>query len=174
MKKIMVKMVNLLAKKQSGAINIRLFEEDIAELRRVHPDLEEHYDEKTGKLTVNKGTTGSIIYDYEIVSGSTYAVDQKTQQENLVTMMQTLIQNPQVLELLGQDYEIKFGELFKRIISNSGIQDWDKILVERTEEEKADFVLQQHAQEFMQAAQQAGNMNQIPPEQAAPPPGPQL
>ena len=65
--------------------------------------------------------------------------------------------------MIGDDYEVKFGEIFKRVIANSGIQDWDKLIVERTEEEKTDMILKRDAQMLMQALQ-GGSMNQIPPE----------
>lgn len=168
--KIMKKMVNLVSKKQTGAINVRLFGEEIAELARDYPEIEKMWDEKTGKLTVLKKDLGSTLYDYEIVSGSTYAIDQKAQQENLNLFMQlyTQAQTPQgnllVADLDQQGYEFKFGELFKRIISNAGIQDWDKILVEKTENEKDETILQNDAQLFAQAIQQAQGLNAVPPQ----------
>jgi len=175
--KVMKKMVNLLSKKQSKAITLRLFEEEIKELKRSYPEIEENWNEKKGKLTIPKSKTGSILYDYEIVSGSTYAVDQKSQQENLVMLMQLLIQSqtPQgnlIEQRLEQEgYVVKFGEIFKRVISNSGIQDWDKIIEERNEEEQAQAVLEQDAQKFMQVLQQfqgQQNLNQVPPQPTQP------
>ena len=71
-----------------------------------------------------------------------------------------------------EGYTIKMGELFKRVISNSGVQDWDKILEEKTEEEKAEAVLQDDAERLAMAIEQMQmqqgpvganmNMNQIP------------
>jgi len=178
--KVVNKMVNLLSKKQSEALTVRLFGDEIEDIRRSYPEIDEFWDEKKGKLTIPKSKTGSIMYDYEIVPGSTYAVDQKAQQENLVMLMQLLIdsQTPEgnlVEQRLEQEgYVVKFGEIFKRVISNSGIQDWDKIIEERTDEEQAeaqaDAVLNQHAMELMQTIEQMGqggqmNVNQVPPEQ---------
>ena len=175
LKKVVKKMVNLVSKKQSKSIVLRLFEDEIKKLSTLYPDLKEAYNEKTGKLSVNKGKVGSILYDYEIVPGSTYAVDQQAQQQNLVMLMETITQNPQLLQLIGQDYEVKFGELFKRVISNSGIQDWDRIIVEKSDEEKMEDVLKQDQQRFMEALQGQPDMNQIPPEQGGQPgqPAPQ-
>jgi hypothetical protein len=161
LKKIMKKMVNLIGKRQSSAITIRLFDEELKELERSYPEIREMYDEKTGKVTIKKSQTGSTLYDYEIISGSTYVNDQKTQQENLTMFVQT------------DGYNFHFGEAVKRIISQSGIQDWDKILEEMTDKEKVDNTIQQGNEQFksivaqMQAGQQ--NMNQIPTEQGAPP-----
>ena len=71
-----------------------------------------------------------------------------------------------------EGYTIKMGELFKRVISNSGVQDWDKILEEKTEQEKAEAVLQDDAERLAMAIEQMQmqqgpvganmNMNQIP------------
>lgn len=177
LKKVYKKFVNLVAKKQSSAITIRMFESELQEIARSYPDVEEMYDEKSGKLSIDKKHTGSTLYDYEIVSGSTFALDQKSQQENLSAMLQMFI-NPQVSQYLiqtldQQGFTVNIGEMFKRIISSSGIQDWDKIIVEKTPEEKEDSILQQQAGQFQQAMQQMlgqGGMNQVPsqPQQEVP------
>lgn len=165
---VMKKFCNLLSKKQSSAITLRLFEDEIAVIAKSYPEVAKDYDKKTGKLSVKKGS-GSELYDYEIVTGSTYAVDQKQQQQNLgnlLTMFQQA-QTPQgnsLIEQLKQEgYEFHFGELLKRVVSNSGIQDWDKILTEMSPEEQAQITLDAHAMQFQQAMQQMqGNMNQTP------------
>jgi hypothetical protein len=94
------------------------------------------------------------------VSGSTYAVDQQQQQQNLASLL-TLFQQSQtpqgnmLIEQLKQDgYQFNFGELLKRIISSSGIQDWDKILTEMTPQEQGQNILDAHNQQFQQALQQ--------------------
>jgi hypothetical protein len=165
---VMKKMCNLLSKKQSSAITLRLFKEEIDQLARSYPEIKDSYDEKTGKLTVKKGS-GSNLYDYEIVSGSTYAVDQKQQQTNLGNLLQlfqasnTPQGNSLVEALKANGYDFNFGELMKRIISSSGIQDWDKILTELMPEEQGQTVLDTHNQQFQMALQQMqGNVNQTP------------
>ena len=174
--KVVKKFANLISKKQSKAITFRMFGEDIETLARDYPEIEELYNEKTGKLTVDKSKTGSVLYDYEIVTGSTFAVDQKSQQDNLHLLMELYLRtqteqgNMLTAELDRQGYTLNFGELFKRIVSNSGIQDWDKILIEKTEDEKSEAILQQDANTFMQALQQASGMQQVPPEGQAMPP----
>lgn len=168
---VMKKMVNLMSKKQSSAITIRMFKEEIAEIARSYPEVEKNYDEESGKLTVNK--EGSNLYDYEIVSGSTFAADQKVQQDNLSSLItlytksQTPNGNTLVADLDKEGYILKFGELFKKVIASSGIQDWDKILVEKTEEEKVRGVLNNDAQIFQNVLaqiQQGQNMNATPPQ----------
>ena len=171
LKTVMTKMVNLVSKKQMGPIAFRLFGDDFEKMKRTNPELEKNFDIKTGKLTIDKSKTGSVLYDYELVSGSTYAVDQQSQQQNMVMLLQLLLKSPELIQMISQEgYTIKMGELFKKVISNSGVQDWDKILEEKTEEEKASAVLQDDAERLAMAIEQmqqpAGganaNMNQIP------------
>ncbi|OFW53995.1 MAG: hypothetical protein A2163_07950 [Actinobacteria bacterium RBG_13_35_12] len=176
-KDLMRKFANLVSKKQKSAITMRLFADDIEELRRSYPDIDNMYDEKTGKVTIGTKSTGSILYDYEIVSGSTFAQDQKTQQENISQLIQLYLgsQTPQgnllVQQLQQEGYKLKFGELMKKLISNSGIQDWDKILEEMTPQEIADSILQTHEQQFMQAMQGGQNIAEVLPQpQEQPPP----
>jgi hypothetical protein len=69
---IMKKFCNLLSKKQTTAIKLRLFEDEINDLARSYPEIENDYNKNTGTLSVKKGS-GSELYDYEIVPGSTYA-----------------------------------------------------------------------------------------------------
>lgn len=174
---VMKKFCNLLSKKQSKTITLRLFKDEIEQLARSYPEIKDSYNPETGKLSVPKGN-GSELYDYEIVSGSTYAVDQKQQQQNLANLL-TMFQQAQtpqgnlLIEQLKTDgYQFNFGELMKRIISNSGIQDWDKILTEMTPEEQAQTTLDAHAQQFQQALQ-AMNANpaQTPVQPGQMPPG---
>ncbi len=159
---IMRKFCNLLSKKQSSAITLRLFKEEIDTIARSYPEVMDNYDQQTGKLTVKKGS-GSELYDYEIVSGSTYAVDQKQQQQNLAQLLslfqsaQTPQGNTLIQQLQTDGYKFNFGELLKRIVSNSGIQDWDKILTEITLQEQGKVTLDAHKAQFDQAMQQMQN-----------------
>jgi len=173
---VMKKMVNLVSKKQPSSVAIRMFEEEIAEIARSYPEIEEMYDKESGKLVISKKGSGSNLYDYEIVSGSTFAADQKVQQDNLSSLItlykssQTPNGNTLVADLDKEGYILKFGELFKKVIASSGIQDWDKILVEKTEEEKDQTVLSSDAQIFQNVLaqmQQGQNMNATPPEMGA-------
>lgn len=167
--KVMKKMVNLMCKKQSSSVSFRMFPDEIEQLAREYPEIKDSYDEKSGKLTVKKGKK-SMLYDYEIVSGSTYAIDQKSQQENMQMLLQMFMQaqtptgNMLVQTLQQEGYTFKFGELFKRIVANSGIQDWDKILEEMTAQEQGDTVLNQDMQQFQEVLAQVSqqNLNQVP------------
>lgn len=165
---VVKKMVNLVSKKQSSSITIRMFKDEIDELAEDYPEIEEMYDEKTGKLSIGNKKVGSTLYDWEIVSGSTYANDQEAQRENITQYISLYLKSegPQgnMLDIALQrnGFKFNFGELFKRGITNSGIQDWDKILEEQKEEEIGQQSLDQDAQAFEQAMQQA--MSGVPPQ----------
>ena len=173
LKKVMNRMVNLLSKNQSGALQIRMFSDEIEELTKLYPDMKEMYSEKTGKFTIPKSKMGSMIYDYEIVSGSTYAVDQKEQQANLSGILEMYMSNPEMVEgkFQQEGKEFRLGELLTRIISNSGIQDWDKIIVDTNEgqggEENVEQVIAQAEDQFMQGVQEMVEGNQQGAAQAA-------
>ena len=177
---VMKKFVNLMSKKQSKAIQIRMFSEEIDELSKQYPELQEMYDEKSGKLTINKGKTGSLLYDYEIIPNSTYVIDQEKQNSNLAQILSLLSSNLQMspdgnitspmMEVLKKEgKEAHLGELITRIIANSGIQDWDKIITDQGEADGGEGLLNQHSQELQNmigqmTGQPALPVNEIPPQ----------
>lgn len=164
--KVYKKFVNLISKKQNSAITIRLFKPELDEMALSFPEIAEMYDSQTGKITIDKKKMSSL-YDWEIISGSTFSLDQQGQKESLKQLMDMLVlvtrQGPQlspIVQALQQEgMEVHLGELFKKIISNSGIQDWDKILTQKTPQEMGQEILQSHAQQFQKEMQ---GMNQTP------------
>jgi hypothetical protein len=173
-KKVVRKMINLTSKMMPKSISIRLFEDEIEDLAKDYPEIEEMYNVKTGKLTVDKSKVSSVIYDYEIIPGSSFAVDKKAQSDNLTSMLdlymksQTPNGNTLVTDLEKDGYKLHFGELFKQVVNMSGIPEKDKILEEMRPEEVADKTLNEDSQLFQQAMQQMSGMGQIP---AQPTPG---
>lgn len=171
-KKIMKKMVNLISKRQTSAINIRLFDDDIKELKRTYPEVEEIYNPKTGMVNIPKSKTGSVLYDYELVAGSTYAADEQKQQENLAQLLDLFMkaQTPQGNwiedRLRMEGYNLNFSQILTRIIAKSGIQDWDKIITEQTEGEKTEEIFNQVNDQFAAQVQQMVGANQVPTQPA--------
>jgi hypothetical protein len=173
--KVVKKFINLMGKQQSKAVQVRMFEQEIADLARSYPEIEEMWDEKTGKLTINKSKTGSILYDYEIVPGSTYKVDEESQNQNLIQLFtlltkdmqmgQTGITSPLIEALKAEGKKTNLGELITRLFANSGLQDFDKIITDEGEDEKGEGAMAQHAQQLQQMIQMiqgGGNPNEIP------------
>jgi hypothetical protein len=179
--KVYKKFVNLISKKQNSAITIRMFEPEIQEMAITYPEIAEMYNKDKGTLTIDKKHTNSTLYDWEIVPGSTFALDQQAERESLKQLMDMLVlitrQGPQlspiVQALQSEGMEVHVGELFKKIISKSGIKDWDKILTQKTPQEMGNEILNAHAQQFQQAMQMQG-MNQTPPTPGQAPQMPQL
>lgn len=171
---VMKKMVNLLNKKQSGSIAIRMFPDEVEQIKRDYAEIEENYDKDKGILTVPRGKK-SNIYDYEFVSGSTFAMDEQAERENLANLMtmynqaQTPQGNTLVNDLEKAGYNFKFGELFKRIVVKSGIKDWDQVLEQKTPQEIADKTLGDDAQVFEQMKNQfmmGQDIGQVPAQPA--------
>jgi len=175
---IMRKMVNMVAQKQTSAISVRLFGDEIKTILRKFPEMQSQYDEKTGNLKINKGQTGSILYDYEMVSGSSFAVDKQNQQDNILALLNLLIQNAQpspqggvtspMIEILkSEGTNIKFTKLLTQLVSEN-VNNWDEIIesqdAEKSPAEQDDLAMQKHQQEFMDlVAQMDSGVNQIPP-----------
>ena len=170
LKEVINKMCNLTSKKQPKALTIRLFDEEIQELVNQYPDMEQMYNEKNGMLKIGKGRFANYLFDYEIVSGSTYVTDQAEQQGNLLSVLELFVKNPSLIQYLQQteQKQVKLGEIITRVMANSGIQDWDKIVVDLNKNQNADQVIDQNSQIMAQAVQQMGvppeAINQIPAE----------
>lgn len=163
-KKMVTRMVNLMAKKNTGSVAVRLLDEEIKELTREYPDMQEMYDPQTGKLTISSDKFGKGKYDYEIVPGSTYAVDQDTQQKSLTSLVSLIMGNQMLMQQAVQTGEvvlggvrIHVGEIIKRMIVNSGVQDWGKIVDEEKPEETLDRTFEQTNELFMNAIAQTQN-----------------
>jgi hypothetical protein len=173
------KFVNMMSNKQSSSVQIRMFDDEIAKLKAQYPDIEGLYDEKTGKLKIPKGKTGSVLYDYEIVSGSSFAVDQQKQLENLQAIFAWL-SNPQVGPYVEQRLKtegttLNFTKLLTGIVSKN-IDNWDEIV--QTQDlntpgaEQDQQLLQDHQNQFANMVQQLQqgqlgqqDISQIPPQQ---------
>jgi hypothetical protein len=175
-KKVIKKMINLTAKKMPSSVSVRLFGDEIEELKADYPEIEEMYSEKTGSLNINKGKVASTTYDYDIISGSSYASDKETQTRNLTSLLDLYVKsqtpngNTLAMDLEKDGYKLHFGELFKQVVANSGIQEQSKILEELKPEEVAEKVMAQDTQLFQQAMmqQQSAGVGGIPAQPGMP------
>jgi hypothetical protein len=163
-----------MSKSKGKSVAIRMFEDEIKELTSQYPEMEELYDEKEGKLIINKGKMGSMLYDYEIISGSTYKIDEESQNQNLIQLFQILtkdmqmgpqgITSPIIEALRAEGKKTNLGELITRLFANSGLQDFDKIITEEGEEEKNENILNEHKAQLQNTINQIMGMgNQMNP-----------
>lgn len=175
--KVNKKFINMMSKRQSGSVQIRMFSDEIDKLAKTYPDIQEMYDQKTGKLTIDKGKTGSIMYDYQIVSGSTFAVDQSKQQQNLINLLSAFkegmqmgqdgrVTSPLIEAVREKGKDVNLAELVTKIVSNAGITGWDDIIVDLDETGDNQQTLEQMDMAFQQMLQQS--VNEIPAQQGLP------
>jgi hypothetical protein len=136
---ILEKFANLIASKQEKPIKLRLFTDEIEEIAQQYPDVMElvgDYEnservELTANVNLFKDGDAPIHFDYQIVSGSTARIDEEAQLQNLSNLLQMFVKNPGLIQAIREgDKDINFAELITRFISSSGIQDWDKIIVD--------------------------------------------
>ena len=157
------KFVNLLGKKQSSAIQYRMFSDEIEELALEYPEIKDMYDEKTGKLSISKSKTGSTLFDYEIVSGSTYLQDQKDQQQDLMMLLELVTKNPAITQAFEMEGKvIKITEIVQKILNNTGIPNANKIIFDKTMD--VDGMMRDQMNQFMQLP----DVNGIPAQPGAP------
>jgi len=178
---IMRKMANLWSKKQPSSITVRLFKSEIEQLAAEDPEIKKAYHEKSGKFVINRKMTGSTLYDYEIVPGSTYAEDQGAQQQALKELLAILTQNmapgpdgkvtsPILMKMKEEGTEVSISELVTHIISNANIKDIGKIIIDKnnvsneitSEDQQAIQADQEAFLQMIQGGGQAG-VNQVPP-----------
>ena len=169
------KFVNMMGNKQSSAIQIRMFEPELRKLEAQYPDIAEMYDEQSGKLKINKSKTGSVIYDYEFVSGSSFATDQQNQMENMQQAFAWL-SNPQIGPYVEQRLQkegtsLNMTKLLQSILSKN-MDNWDEVLITQDTDspgaQQDQQVLAEHQQAFEQMigqmTGQGQDMTQIPPQ----------
>ncbi len=154
--------IDLVATKQEKPIKMDLFDEEIQQIAKTHPDLLEVLDDENATMIVEPKDIKDTKYKYRIDAGSTYKKDEQQEKMELETKMAMMMQLPGAVEQIQQtggvfigDNFVDFGEMFKRSIITGGIQDWDKI-VRPAEEKQAE--LQQKQEEMMTQEQEAQAM----------------
>lgn len=126
------KMADLIAKKGVHPYAFQLLDKAIAKIKEQYPDGDYSiFGEAFEYGVVNidpKYLEGQ--YRYVMDEGSTMMKRDDTG-EKLINLLQLYVKNPQIqadLQLRGE--RVDFGEAFKRILNDQGIQDADRILVQ--------------------------------------------
>lgn len=154
---LMTKFVNLTANGIDKTVELRLFAKEIEEIKKVYPDIVEMGEgDERGKVSISKKQFENTKFDYQIAKGSTYKADQAQEQENLTAILNFTIQNWQVIEpaMAKKNKKIDLGELYQRSLITSGVQDWDKIVVDLSPE---DIQAKQAQEQNMQMLQGMAN-----------------
>lgn len=129
-KDIYKRWVALTVDKMEGNVAVRLFEDEIQEISKTHPDIIEVFDSGRGQVRINKKLIAAK-YDYELEAGSTVKPDLEGEQNNLTSIMTAVIENPNIIQYMrekGKDVDLV--ELFKRWVISGNIKDWDKIVTD--------------------------------------------
>jgi hypothetical protein len=136
LEQVIDRFVDLITKKQEKPIKVYLSEQDLKAIAEINPDVVEMFESgKYGQLIVKPDETKNVNCRFFIDAGSTYKKDEMLENETLTQILSLIFKIPGAMDqimksgkvVLG-DVAINFGELFKRWIISSGVQDWDKIV----------------------------------------------
>lgn len=127
-------MINLLSSNIEKPINFTIFEEEVRQIAEEYGnDVLQILDRgKLGAMTVSKKNINTDKgYTYVVDANSSLAKDDKDQLDALTQTYMMAAQDPN-LQMALQQQGIKWdqAEHFKRILINSGVTDWERILQE--------------------------------------------
>lgn len=132
--------LNILTKKQEKPIDIYIFKEEIESLQQTHPEASEELMEvyesgEFGKLNLKKGDLSKAKqWKFFIDTGTTMQKDSQTEQAEVLQLIEMLSKVPGIADQIPNgkvrmgDYEIDFGELIKRLLVSSGVDNQEKII----------------------------------------------
>lgn len=171
--------LDLLTTKQEKPIDITLFEGEIAKLRQAYPDqaeqLAEFYESGTAaKMRVTKDMYTlpggkPAKYRFDIEGGTTMKKDDAQEHAAITEILGLVTKIPDLAEQAASgtinlgNMSINFGELLKRHIITSGVQDSEKIISEidvNSPDGQAQLQEQQYAQEADVQMEQLGQLIQ--------------
>lgn len=146
------KFINLISQKQEKPINFHVFKDEVQSLSALFPDeniVDMYESGDFGEVNIEKGVfadkamgvdeeTGEEVeidvptkFRFFIDHGTTMMKDNAEENNIVHKYLDLVIKNPQIVQALAAKGDtIDIGELFKRGLITSGIQDWDKILIE--------------------------------------------
>lgn len=137
--------VNLMANKQVKPIDITLLSDEVKQILENYDDVQEMidmegFDSGSAKITIKPlKDKKNTPYRFFIDSGSTIKKDDLQENETLTSMIDLILKVPGAAEQIAQTGEVRFGdqvfsfgEMLKKWVITSGIEDSEKIV--RTEE----------------------------------------
>jgi len=130
-KAIYSKWIQMIVKKQTKKVSLRLFGEEAKQLAETYPDVIQFFKEENyGVANIGKEEIASK-YDFELESGATLKKDVDSEKGNLIELLGIISKAPGILQTMAQKGKmIDLGEVMKRIIISSGISDYEKIITE--------------------------------------------
>ena len=147
--KVFSKMISIMAQKQVKPIDIELFESDIQRIRQTYPDANiKVFESNNGVLTITpeelQDEDEQIKYKFTIDSGSSLRRDESVQNETLKEIIGAYAGNPAVEQALAQEgIKLNMGEVYKRFIMTSGVDDVEKLFEQIQEQETPEYEAQE-------------------------------
>jgi len=137
-------MINLIGENQEKPINFHLFDDDIK-------TVEDQFDEddlkgfmkkvnsRVAKVTIPKSLIGGQ-YKFCIDASSSMSKDEEAQDAALTEIITFYLQGQQMIDQALQQDGMKFNlaQAFKAKVINSGIQDWDDIIEDHSDDEQGE------------------------------------
>ena len=152
-------MINLVGENQEKPINFHLFDEDIDMIQDQfdEDDLRgfmKEVNSRVAKVSIPKSIIGGN-YRFCVDASSSMSKDQEAQDAALTEIITFYLQGQQVIDaaLAKDNMTFNLAEAFKSKVINSGIQDWDDIIEDHSDEEQAEQGGQGMPQQPMQMPQ---------------------
>lgn len=128
--------VDLVSKKQEKPIDLTLFKAEIKQIESIYEDIRDWVSVsdsgEMAKVKIRKEELSGAKYRFFIDAGSTMKRDEALENQAIVNILTLILKAPQVLQAMESDgLHLNFGELIKRFLITSGVQDWDKIVQEK-------------------------------------------
>lgn len=133
---IYTRWANLISHKAERPVIIDIFGKEIEELQQNYPDVVEMFDSKeAGTATIDPNTFRDkdkpVKFNYKVVAGSSSKRDSESEGASVREILAMVTKSPGILQQVqAEGKQIKISELLTRTLATSGIQDWDKIIVD--------------------------------------------
>lgn len=131
---IYTRWVNLIAEKMERTEQVRIFGAEIQEISKNYADLAEVVEVATSGKQATVSVSKKQVegkYDYRVTAGSTMKKDSAQEAQAARELLDIVVNKPDLLARVeAEGKRINMAELMSRVFATSGLQDWDKIIVD--------------------------------------------
>lgn len=163
---------DLMATKQEKPIKLNLMAKELQDIAQQYPDAVEMFESnEMGAVTIKPQEIKGATYKFYIDPGTTLKRDEQSENEVSTQLMTFIAQMPGAAEQIAKDGKVRlgnkvidFGELMKRSVITSGLQDSEKIITDMTPEDMAKANFEQQQLQGMMGGQgmPQGGQSQMP------------
>lgn len=122
--------IALTVKKLEKKTAIRLFKDEIDQIKKTNPDVVKVYESGRGTVGLNKSNFADTSFDYELDTGSTMEPNLDSDIETVSEMLKLALEGDKLQSILAQEgKKLDVAELFKRWATLKGVKDTDKLIV---------------------------------------------